>query len=148
MVCVKSLLVWTTTPWTLTSNVAAAVGPRLTYVKVRQGDEVLYLSKGTLHMLRGPYELIAELQGSELEGLTYDGPFDELPAAQEIGGHTNLKELSREIKLTADKAHRVILWDEVGETEGTGIVHIAPGCGAEDFLLGRRIPSSPGSSTR
>ena len=60
----KSLLVWTTTPWTLTSNVAAAVGPELTYAKVRQGDEIFYLSKGTLHMLRGPYEVLGELQGS------------------------------------------------------------------------------------
>ena len=51
----ESLLVWTTTPWTLTSNVAAAVGAELTYAKVRQGDEVLYLSKGTLHMLQGEY---------------------------------------------------------------------------------------------
>ncbi len=49
----ESLLVWTTTPWTLTSNVAAAVGAELTYVKVKQGDEILYLSKGTLHMLHG-----------------------------------------------------------------------------------------------
>ena len=54
----ESLLVWTTTPWTLTSNVAAAVGPDLTYVKVRNGDEILYLSKGTLHMLRGDYEVL------------------------------------------------------------------------------------------
>ncbi len=133
----ESLLVWTTTPWTLTSNVAAAVGPKLVYVRVRQGDEIFYLSKGTLHMLRGSYELLGELLGAELEGWTYDGPFDELPAAQEVGGHTNLKELSRDIQQTAVQAHRVILWDEVGESEGTGIVHIAPGCGAEDFQLGR-----------
>ena len=133
----KSLLVWTTTPWTLTSNVAAAVGPNLTYVKVRQGDEALYLSKGTLHMLRGPYEVVEELKGSQMEGWTYDGPFDELPAEQEVGGHTHLKDLVKGVKLSAVKAHQVILWDEVGETEGTGIVHIAPGCGAEDFVLGR-----------
>ena len=116
----ESLLVWTTTPWTLTSNVAAAVGPDLTYVKVRQGDEVFYLSKGTLHMLKGDHELLAELKGSEMEGWTYDGPFDELPAQRESGSAAN---------------HRVILWEEVGEEEGTGIVHIAPGCGAEDFAL-------------
>ncbi len=60
----EALLVWTTTPWTLTSNVAAAVGANLTYVKVRQGDEILYLSKGTLHMLRGEYEVLGELSGS------------------------------------------------------------------------------------
>lgn len=118
----ESLLVWTTTPWTLTSNVAAAVGSDLTYVAVRQGEEVFYLSKGTLHMLRGPYEVLRELTGSEMEGWAYEGPFDELSAAMSAG---------------APEAHRVILWDEVGEEEGTGIVHIAPGAGAEDFALGK-----------
>ncbi len=118
----ESLLVWTTTPWTLTSNVAAAVGPELTYVKVRQGHEVLYLSKGTVAVLDGDYEVLAELKGTALEGWTYDGPFDELEAQQAAGG---------------PQAHRVILWDEVGEAEGTGIVHMAPGCGAEDFVLAK-----------
>ncbi len=133
----ESLLVWTTTPWTLTSNVAAAVGPDLEYARVKQGDEILYLSKGTLHMLQGAYEVLGTLKGSEMEGWTYDGPFDELPAAQETGGHTELSELIEGIDVSAKQAHRVILWDEVGEAEGTGIVHIAPGCGAEDFQLGK-----------
>jgi isoleucyl-tRNA synthetase len=118
----ESLLIWTTTPWTLTSNVAVAVGPDLVYVKVRQGDEVFYLSKGTLHVLKGEYEVLEELQGEEMEGWKYEGPFDEFPAQLTSG---------------APEAHRVILWDEVGEEEGTGIVHIAPGCGAEDFELGK-----------
>ncbi len=130
----ESLLVWTTTPWTLTSNVAAAVGPNLVYVKVRQRDEILYLSKGTMHMLQGPYQMLDELKGADMEGWTYDGPYDDLPAAQEPGGHT---ELPHEVTQSAREAHRVILWDEVGEEEGTGIVHIAPGCGAEDFQLGK-----------
>jgi len=133
----ESLLLWTTTPWTLTSNVAAAVGPGLTYIRVRQGEEVYYLSKGTLHMLRGPYEVLGELQGKEMEGWTYDGPFDNLPAAQKIGGQTDLTELIAEVDQSAKAVHQVILWDEVGEAEGTGIVHIAPGCGAEDFQLGK-----------
>ncbi len=119
----ESLLVWTTTPWTLTSNVAAAVGPELTYVKVRQGDEIFYLSKGTLAVLKGGYEILEEMKGTQLEGWTYEGPFDELEAQQAAN---------------APQAHRVILWDQVGEEEGTGIVHIAPGCGAEDFQLGRQ----------
>ena len=118
----ESLLIWTTTPWTLTSNVAAAVGPELTYARVRQGEELLYLSAGTLHMLQGAYQVEGQLRGAEMEGWTYDGPFDELPAQVGSG---------------APAAHRVILWDEVGEEEGTGIVHIAPGCGAEDFRLGK-----------
>jgi isoleucyl-tRNA synthetase len=117
-----SLLVWTTTPWTLTSNVAAAVGADLTYLRVRQGEERLYLSKGTAHMLRGPYDVEEELKGERMVGWEYAGPFDELPAQAQSG---------------APAAHRVIAWDEVGEEEGTGIVHIAPGCGAEDFVLGK-----------
>jgi isoleucyl-tRNA synthetase len=120
----EHLLVWTTTPWTLTSNVAAAVGPELDYVRARQGDEVFYLSRGTLRMLQGPYVVDGELKGRTMEGWRYEGPFDELPAQTGQG---------------APEAHRVILWDEVGEEEGTGIVHIAPGCGAEDFALGREL---------
>ncbi len=119
----ESLLVWTTTPWTLTSNVAAAVGPDLTYVKVRQGEELFYLSKGTLGMLKGDYEVEAELTGREMEGWRYAGPFDELPA---------------QIESKAPEIHQVILWEDVGEEEGTGIVHIAPGAGAEDYRLGKQ----------
>ncbi len=132
-----ALLVWTTTPWTLSSNVAAAVGPELTYAKVRQGDEFFYLSKGALKMLKGEYELLEELKGSDMVGWTYSGPFDDLPAANQPGGLTELHELVKDVTLTATQAHQVIPWDEVGEAEGTGIVHIAPGCGAEDYQLGK-----------
>ncbi len=133
----ESLLVWTTTPWTLTSNVAAAVGPELTYVKVKQGDEVLYLSKGTLDTLKGPYDVLGVIKGKDMEGWAYWGPFDDLEAAQRPGGYTYLAQLIRDVKQNAVQAHRVILWDAVGEEEGTGIVHIAPGAGAEDFQLGK-----------
>ncbi|HZQ08988.1 MAG TPA: class I tRNA ligase family protein, partial [Anaerolineae bacterium] len=94
------MLVWTTTPWTLTSNVAAAVGPELTYVKVKQGDEIYYLSKGTTHILQGKFEVLGELKGTAMDGWTYDGPFDELPAEQEIGGHTELHELVKDIPVS------------------------------------------------
>ncbi len=119
------LLVWTTTPWTLPANVACAVNPYLTYAKVRQpaaGGDVYYLSQECLHVLkeRGPYEVLEEFSGQALVGRTYDGPFDELPAAA-----------------VAREAHRVIPWSEVVATEGTGLVHIAPGCGKEDFQLGK-----------
>jgi isoleucyl-tRNA synthetase len=133
----ESLLVWTTTPWTLTSNVAAAVGRELTYAKVKQNDEVLYLSRGTLDMLNGPYEVLDELKGSEMEGWAYAGPFDDLEPAKLPGGYTYLDQLIRDVKQNAVQAHRVILWEEVGEEEGTGIVHIAPGAGEEDFQLGK-----------
>jgi isoleucyl-tRNA synthetase len=119
----EDLLVWTTTPWTLTSNVAAAVHPDLPYVLVENEGHRFWLSKGALdNAVRGEYTVVEERPGHELEGWTYDGPFDELPAQQRSG---------------AVDAHRVILWEEVGEAEGTGIVHIAPGCGAEDYELGK-----------
>ncbi len=128
----ESLLVWTTTPWTLTSNVAAAVGQDLRYVKVRQGDAVYWLGRGTVReALVGPFEVLEERAGADLVGWRYRGPFDDLPAvhatfvAAGAGGHPY--------------EHRVVAWGEVGEEEGTGIVHIAPGCGAEDFALGKEL---------
>jgi len=128
----ESLLVWTTTPWTLTSNVAAAVGPELRYVKVRQGDAVHWLGRGTLRQaLVGPFEVLEEVAGSELVGWRYRGPFDDLPAVRAAfaaGGPDG-----------RPYEHRVVAWDQVGEEEGTGIVHIAPGCGAEDFALARAL---------
>ena len=112
------LLVWTTTPWTLPANVACAVHPELDYVKVRRGDRTYYLSKGTIDVLAGDYEILATMKGQELIGWRYEGPFDHLPA---VGGIE----------------HRIVGWDEVNELEGTGIVHIAPGCGAEDYELSK-----------
>lgn len=113
-------LVWTTTPWTLTSNTGLAVHPDLTYAKVKNNSAIYYLSKNLLHVLKGKYEVIKELAGKELLNLTYEGPFDYLPAQKDV-------------------IHKVIPWDEVSESEGTGMVHIAPGCGKEDFVLGKEF---------
>lgn len=107
----ESLVVWTTTPWTLPANVAAAVKPDAEYGRRDDGDWVA--------VARFPEEHFAEtVRGEDLVGLRYDGPFDHLPAQDGV-------------------EHRVIPWDEVSLSEGTGIVHIAPGCGAEDFELSR-----------
>jgi isoleucyl-tRNA synthetase len=131
----EDLLVWTTTPWTLTSNVAAAVGPRLRYVKVRQGDAIHWLGKGTIKQaLEGPFEVLDEVPGEELVGWRYEGPFDDLPAVR-----TAFAKGASAIAADAPYEHRVIAWDDVGEEEGTGIVHIAPGCGAEDHALGKAL---------
>ena len=130
----EALLVWTTTPWTLTSNVAAAVGEGIRYVKVRQGDELFWLGRGTLRQaLEGPFEVLEERPGSELVGWRYEGPFDDLPAVRAAFAAGTAEAPG------VPYQHRVVAWDEVGEEEGTGIVHIAPGCGAEDFQLGRRL---------
>lgn len=112
----ESIMVWTTTPWTLTSNTALAVHPDLCYTRVRQGDEVFYVSRGVLDRLEGEYEILGTVKGKELIGLSYLGPFDELPAQQGV-------------------IHKVVGWDQVDEQEGTGVVHVAPGCGAEDYEL-------------
>jgi len=114
-----ALLVWTTTPWTLTSNVAAAVHPGLSYVRVRQEGEELYLEEGALGVLHGAYTVVERLPGTSLVGWTYEGPFDEV------------------VEAAKDLVHRVIPWGDVTSAEGTGIVHIAPGCGAEDFALSK-----------
>jgi isoleucyl-tRNA synthetase len=114
------LALWTTTPWTLPANTAAAVNPELTYAQVRHEGQLLYCSKGTVERIFGKRaEIVRELKGHELVGLRFSGPFDELPAQHGVD-------------------HHVIAWDAVAEDEGTGIVHIAPGCGAEDFDLSQQ----------
>jgi isoleucyl-tRNA synthetase len=107
----ESLVIWTTTPWTLPANVAAAVEPDARYGLRESGQWVA--------AARYPDEsFVRTVEGSELVGLRYRGPFDDLGP----GG---------------DVDHRVIPWDEVSLEEGSGIVHIAPGAGQEDFELGR-----------
>ncbi|HET7082167.1 MAG TPA: isoleucine--tRNA ligase [Candidatus Limnocylindria bacterium] len=116
----EDLLVWTTTPWTLSSNVAAAVHPGLTYVLAEGADgRRSWVSRGSQARVLPEATVVREAPGSELLGLVYRGPFDELP-------------------VQAGVEHRVIEWDEVSDEEGTGIVHIAPGCGQEDFALAKR----------
>jgi isoleucyl-tRNA synthetase len=115
----EDLLVWTTTPWTLSSNVAAAVHPRLTYQLVEGRDgRRWWVSAGSKSRVARDATVLREAPGSELIDLTYTGPFDELPVA-------------------AGLVHRVIGWGDVSDDEGTGIVHIAPGCGQEDFALSK-----------
>ena len=81
----ESLLVWTTTPWTLTANAAAAVHPEKTYIKVRQDGEILYLIKECEPVLKGEYEVLGEVPASELVGARYRAPFAELTAQQGVG---------------------------------------------------------------
>ena len=108
----ESLVIWTTTPWTLPANVAAAVEPGADYILLEDGSWVA--------RERYPDDLaVRTVKGSELVDLEYEGPFDSLPRA------------------AVD--HRVIPWEEVNLEEGTGIVHIAPGAGTEDFELGQKF---------
>ncbi|HEX9412504.1 MAG TPA: isoleucine--tRNA ligase [Ktedonobacterales bacterium] len=121
------LLVWTTTPWTLPANVAVAVNADLTYAKVEQDGEFYYLSEEVVPKLaklrgheHGEARVVETLPGRAMLGWRYEGPFDDLPAWQQVG-----------------MEHRVVAWAEVGAEEGTGIVHLAPGCGREDYALSK-----------
>jgi isoleucyl-tRNA synthetase len=117
-------LVWTTTPWTLTANVALAVNPELVYVRAKTDDITVILSKGTVQTALKPgYEVIEEISGADLIGLSYSGALDDIPF---------------QVESQAKAPRRVVAADWVGETDGTGIVHIAPGCGADDFDLGQK----------
>jgi isoleucyl-tRNA synthetase len=105
----ESLVAWTTTPWTLPANVAAAVKPDADYGRRDNGQWVA--------AARYPDETFEErVLGSDMVGWRYEGPFDTLGPGAAVD-------------------HRVIPWDEVSLDEGTGIVHIAPGAGQEDFEL-------------
>jgi isoleucyl-tRNA synthetase len=106
----EHLTVWTTTPWTLPANVAAAVHPAHEYGRRPDGDWV------AVERFAGE-AFVETLRGSEMLDWRYTGPFDHLAPTEGI-------------------EHRVIPWEEVTLDQGTGIVHIAPGAGAEDFDLG------------
>lgn len=184
----EHLLVWTTTPWTLTSNVGAAINPNLTYLQVRLKGEIYYVAKGAFKLNRmeasgdeadgepgSPtsgarkrrdwlegvphlssieqhfkskggkegYEIVGEVKGSDMLGWEYIGPFDDLPAQQhEYGFPEEVAQVTRQSGKWPAKAaagsHRIISGgDDVTETEGTGIVHTAPGCGQIDFQWGK-----------
>lgn len=117
-------LVWTTTPWTLPANVALAVHPDLQYCRVKDKNGDIYiLLKEKFNLIKNG-KIIESFLGKKLENLKYQGLFDELPEVKKSLG--NYK-------------HSVVLWDEVTAEEGTGIVHSAPGCGQEDFILSKKL---------
>ncbi|MFH1692612.1 MAG: isoleucine--tRNA ligase [Candidatus Omnitrophota bacterium] len=114
-----SILIWTTTPWTLIANVAVAVHPDLDYIMIARDDEALILAKGLYEtglkekLALAEYSVINQFKGFQLEGLSYRHPL-------------GLRD------------GKVVLADYVSKEEGTGCVHTAPGHGAEDFLTGAK----------
>ena len=118
----SKIVVWTTTPWTLSSNVALAVNPEIDYVKVKvkSDDKFLIMGKNGLKILGDDkIEVIDSFKGDKLVGLEYETCFPEFENQKNIN-------------------HRVVAWEDVSSEDGTGVVHIAPGCGAEDYELGKR----------
>jgi isoleucyl-tRNA synthetase len=112
-----SFLVWTTTPWTLISNVALAVGENIDYVKVKLGDEFMILAKARLEVLKGEGEIVESYKGKDLAGIEYHQLFPFVKPDK--------------------KAHYVILGDFVSTEDGSGIVHIAPAFGEDDYRVGK-----------
>ena len=171
----ENLLVWTTTPWTLTSNIAAAVNVNLEYMKLKSNDgSIYYFAKDnfkfqrldkqfkdkkqwidgipklkTLEQVfkeRGGYEILDTINGKDMLGWEYFGPFDELDAQSYYGGYPFCNEKLKSKKINAIKCHKIIDGgkDNIGNDivvsgEGTGIVHIATGCGAIDNKIGKKI---------
>jgi len=110
-------LVWTTTPWTLVSNAALAVGPDHDYVRVRNKGETLILAEALVGVLDGDTEILGSVKGSELVGKRYEPCF---PFFKDAPG-----------------AFRVIGADFVSLEDGTGIVHVAPAFGEDDYNAGK-----------
>ncbi len=183
----ENLLVWTTTPWTLTSNVGAAINPDLTYLQVKVKGEIYYVAKGAfkLNRMEGSggevdddetegagkktrpwlkevpnlvtieqhfkvkagkgetYEVVGEVKGSDMLGWEYVGPFDDLAAQNhEYGFPEEVAKITKQSgkwpAKTAAQSHKVISGGkDVTDTEGTGIVHTAPGCGSIDYQWGK-----------
>ncbi len=118
----SKIVVWTTTPWTLSSNVALAVNPEIDYVKVKVKSDEKYLIMGrnALNMVGDDkIEVVDSFKGDKLVGLEYETCFPEMEKQKDID-------------------HKIVAWEDVSSEDGTGVVHIAPGCGAEDYELGKR----------
>ena len=169
------LLVWTTTPWTLSSNVVVGVNIDLDYVKIKTPDNsIYYFAKDNLEYQRldkqykekkqwvdgvpklktiaqifkekGGYEELGIIKGSEMVGWEYDGPYDDFEAQKEYGGYPFANDKLKKSQINAISQHKVIDpgKDNIGNDivvagEGTGIVHMAPGCGDIDHRIGNKL---------
>lgn len=115
----KFILAWTTTPWTLPSNLALCINKAYTYIEAKVGEEIYVLAKDLADKVLGEdYEIVKEFKGTELLGTKYE----QLMPFGKVEG----------------KAFEVIHGDYVTLTDGTGIVHIAPAYGEDDSLVAKQ----------
>ncbi len=114
---------WTTTPWTLPGNTALAVGAEIEYVEVEVKDQVLVLAKEKLSLIKEEYKILATHKGSEMVGMEYEPVFNYFE--------------SQDIK-NKENGWRVVAGDFVTTEDGTGIVHIAPAFGGDDYELSQK----------
>ncbi|MGI9625908.1 MAG: isoleucine--tRNA ligase [Longimicrobiales bacterium] len=114
----RHLLVWTTTPWTLVSNVALAVNPDLTYVEVAHESQTLVMSRGRAEALFEAEQVGQEVAADSLIGATYQRPFELI---EDVEG----------------RAWEIVAGSFVSDDEGSGVVHMAPAYGADDYEMGK-----------
>ncbi len=126
-----ALIAWTTTPWTLPSNLALAIGEKIEYALVKKEHEILILAKNLIEKFAkdfGEHELLGSVMGNELVGLGYQQLFPHNNNFQNEASGVSLRNESA-------KVFTILAGDFVSTEEGTGIVHIAPGFGEDDQLL-------------
>ncbi|HOI18363.1 MAG TPA: isoleucine--tRNA ligase [Candidatus Woesearchaeota archaeon] len=127
----KFLIIWTTTPWTIPFNLGVMVHPDLDYIEAQVEDEIWIVAKGLagglIHMVAGKeFKELKEFKGSDLKGVEYTHPF-----AKYISEYQELKKLHPNV-------HSVVLSSKyVDLSAGSGLVHMAPGCGPEDYEVGK-----------
>ena len=125
----RHLIIWTTTPWTIPFNLAVMANPDISYVEIKVKDEVWILAKDLLDsfikLINKKYKIIGEFKGKRLKGLEYFHPFK---------NEIDFESLKKKWK----NVHTVVLSkDYVNTDAGSGLVHCAPGCGPEDFEVGK-----------
>ncbi|MYG80511.1 MAG: isoleucine--tRNA ligase, partial [Gemmatimonadetes bacterium] len=118
----RHLLVWTTTPWTLVSNVALAVHPEIEYVEVEVGGKRVIAARSRAEAIFDAGRIRGPVDTSDLVGAKYRRPFDLIPADSARG-----------------RAWEIIAADFVSDEEGSGIVHLAPAYGADDYQAGKEL---------
>ncbi len=124
------LIVWTTTPWTLPGNTAAAVNAELDYVLVKSGDEYFIVAKDKTSIFKEKFEIVEEMKGSELVGKKFKPPFDYFENKPLPG---------KENETNRENAWKVYAAPYVTAEAGSGIVHLAPAYGEEDMALARQF---------
>ena len=118
-------LAWTTTPWTLPGNVVLAVGADIEYVEAKVGEEIFVLAKERLGLITDSYEILATHKGNEMKGMSYEPLYP------------YLADLNKDDEKMS-QAFKVCVADFVTTEDGTGIVHIAPMYGADDFIVANK----------
>jgi isoleucyl-tRNA synthetase len=127
------LIIWTTTPWTIAFNLGIMANPKLDYVKCKVDNEQWIVAKALANtfissVAKKKFEIVETFKGKELEGIENLHPY-----------YDELKEHYDEIKQKHPKTHTVVSSEEYVDTSsGSGLVHMAPGCGPEDYEVGHR----------